>query len=176
MVNSKSYSVKTPLQRTTETALFAAGCFWGVEHIFKRIKGVVNTTAGYTGGRTADATYDQVSTGLTGHAEAVLVEFDPSVVRYGELLDCFWRLHDPTQLNRQGPDVGTQYRSAIFYGDEDQRKAAEESRKRFNRSGVFKNEAVTEILPAGTFYKAEDYHQGYFDKHPGRACHTLRDR
>lgn len=173
---TKLFDKKSASKGKTEKAIFAAGCFWGVEHIFKKIKGVVDTTAGYTGGRTPGATYPEVSTGLTGHAEAVLVEYDPAVVTYRELLGYFWRLHDPTQLNRQGPDRGTQYRSAIFYASKEERKIAEESKKEFDRSGVFKIKAVTEILPAGKFYDAEEYHQDYVDNHPGRGCHILRDK
>lgn len=159
----------------TEVATFAAGCFWGVEHIFKDVKGVVSTRVGYTGGATEHPGYRDVSTGATGHAEAVRVEYDPSVITYQELLDYFWRLHDPTQLNRQGPDVGTQYRSVIFYHNEAQKKAAEQSKEKFNRSGVFARKVVTEIVPAGTFYDAEEYHQDFFGKNPGRpSCHILR--
>ncbi len=162
--------------KQTELATFAAGCFWGVEHIFKKVKGVVKTTVGYTGGTIEHPGYWDVSSGETGHAEAVLVEYDPSVITYEELLDYFWRLHDPTQLNRQGPDIGTQYRSAIFYHNEAQKKAAEKSKEKFDRSGVFNKKAVTEIKPAGTFYDAEEYHQDYFEKNPGRSCHILRER
>jgi peptide methionine sulfoxide reductase msrA/msrB len=160
----------------TELATFAAGCFWGAEHIFKDLKGVVKTTVGYTGGATEHPGYRDVSTGATGHAEAVRVEYDPMVITYEELLDYFWRLHDPTQLNRQGPDVGTQYRSAVFYHNEAQKKAAEKSKEKFNKSGVFKSKVVTAIVPAGTFYDAEEYHQDYFGKNPGRSCHILRPR
>lgn len=160
----------------TETATFAAGCFWGVEHIFKGIRGVVKTRVGYTGGKTERPGYRDVCSGETGHAEAVLVEFDPKVISYDELLGYFWRLHDPTQVNRQGPDIGTQYRSAIFYHTEEQRKAAERSREEFDRSGVFPKKAATQIVPAGAFYDAEEYHQDYFGKNPGRSCHVLRPR
>ena len=154
-----------------QTATFAAGCFWGVESLFKQIKGVVETTVGYTGGTSPDPTYRQVCTGITGHAEAVQVKFDPKVVSYEELLSLFWRMHDPTTQNRQGPDVGTQYRSAIFYHSEEQRKAAERSKEEFDRSGVYINKATTQIVPASTFYAAEDYHQDYFEKQGGGACH-----
>ena len=159
-----------------ELATFAAGCFWGVEAFFKTVKGVLETTVGYTGGTTADPNYRQVCTGITGHAEALQIRFDPSVVSYKQLLSLFWRMHDPTTLNQQGPDVGTQYRSAIFYHSEAQRRAAEKSREDFDRSGVFINKAVTQIVPASTFYAAEEYHQDYFDKHRGGACHVLRSR
>lgn len=160
----------------TEIAIFAAGCFWGVEHIFRQVKGVRETRVGYTGGTTKNPGYRDVSSSATGHAEAVRVVYDPSVVTYGELLDIFWRLHDPTQLNRQGPDVGTQYRSAVFYTNDAQRKEAERSKEAFDRSGVFSKKAVTEITKAGTFYDAEEYHQDYLGKNPGRSCHVLRPK
>jgi peptide methionine sulfoxide reductase msrA/msrB len=159
-----------------QTATFAAGCFWGVESLFKQTKGVVETTVGYTGGTTPDPIYRLVCTGITGHAEAVQVKFDPSVVSYEELLSLFWRMHDPTTKNRQGPDVGTQYRSAIFYHNEEQRKAAERSKEEFDRTGVYVNKATTQIVPASTFYAAEEYHQDYFEKQGGGACHVLRNR
>jgi methionine-S-sulfoxide reductase len=162
--------------KTTRAATFAAGCFWGVEHILQQVKGVVKTTVGYTGGNSESPTYGEVCAGLTGHAEAVRVEFDPSEVSYEQLLDYFWRLHDPTQLNRQGPDVGTQYRSAVFYHNEEQKKTAEQSKARFDSSGVFSKKAVTEIKPAGAFYDAEEYHQDYINKNPGRSCHVLRKK
>ena len=159
-----------------QTATFAAGCFWGVETLFKQTKGVVETTVGYTGGTSTDPTYRQVCTGITGHAESVQLKFDPSIVSYEELLSLFWRMHDPTTQNRQGPDVGTQYRSAIFYHNEEQRKAAERSKEEFDRSGVYVNKATTQIAPASTFYVAEEYHQDYFEKQGGGACHVLRKR
>ena len=161
---------------TRETATFAAGCFWGVEHILKGIPGVLETTVGYCGGNFDDPGYYDVSTGTTGHAEAVEVVFDPSKVSYSELLDYFWRLHDPTQVNRQGPDVGTQYRSVIFYHSEAQKQAAEKSKLMFDASGVFSKKAATQIVPATTFYAAEDYHQDYIDKNPSRVCHPLRPK
>lgn len=159
-----------------EKATFGAGCFWGVEHILKSIPGVKATTCGYMGGEAPNPTYKQVCTGQTGHAEVVEVEFDPQVVTYETLLDFFWRLHDPTTLNRQGVDVGTQYRSAIFYHSEEQRKAAELSKAAFDASGVFSAKAVTEISPATKFWPAEDYHQDYFDNNDGHICHVLRPR
>ncbi|MBN1130580.1 MAG: bifunctional methionine sulfoxide reductase B/A protein [Chitinispirillaceae bacterium] len=156
----------------SETAIFAAGCFWGVEHAFSTIKGVGAVTSGYTGGRTPDPTYQLVCSGRTGHAEAVQVEFDPEVVSYGELVDYFWKIHNPTTLNRQGPDVGTQYRSAIFYKNERQKKIAEASLHRLKDSGRVRGKVVTAIEPASRFYPAEEYHQHYFIKHPNRsACH-----
>jgi len=157
-----------------ELATFAAGCFWGVESLFKQVKGVLETTVGYTGGTVSNPTYRQVCTGITGHAEAVQIKYDPRKVSYEELLSLFWRMHDPTTPNRQGPDVGTQYRSAIFYHDEAQRRAAERSKEEFDRSGVYLKKATTQIVPASTFYEAEDYHQDYFEKQGGGACHTYR--
>jgi|WetSurMetagenome_2_1015567.scaffolds.fasta_scaffold08884_3 peptide methionine sulfoxide reductase msrA/msrB len=159
-----------------QTATFAAGCFWGVESLFQRVKGVVETTAGYTGGSYPNPTYRDVCTGETGHAEAVQIRFDANTVSYKELLSLFWRMHDPTTPNRQGPDVGTQYRSAIFYHSEEQRMEAERSREEFDRSGVFKEKSSTQIVPASTFYPAEEYHQDYFKKMGGGSCHVLRKR
>ena len=156
-------------------ATFAAGCFWGVEHIFKEIDGVIETTVGYTGGNKDTPTYWDVSKGDTGHAEVVQIKYNPGIVSYEKLLDYFWRLHDPTTPNRQGPNYGNQYRSAIFYHNEDQKKIAERSKENFDNKGVFKNKAVTEIVPATTFYEAEDYHQDYYTKNGGSVCHTLRE-
>jgi peptide methionine sulfoxide reductase msrA/msrB len=167
---------KKETSNKTEIATFGAGCFWGVEHILKKVKGVVKTRVGYTGGGMEYPGYRDVSSGTTGHAEAVRVEFDPSVISYEELLDYFWRLHDPTQLNRQGPDIGTQYRSVIFYHNPEQKTAAEKSKAKFDKSGVFSKKTVTEIKPAGAFYDAEEYHQDYFGKNPGRSCHVLREK
>jgi len=151
-------------------ATFAAGCFWGVEEAFRTLPGVLATTVGYSGGSTPNATYEQVCSGRTGHAESVLVEYDPAQVSYEQLLDVFWNEHDPTTLNRQGPDVGTQYRSAIFFHDPEQQRAALASKERLEQSGRFRRPIVTEILPAAPFYPAEEYHQKYFLK-SGRACH-----
>jgi peptide-methionine (S)-S-oxide reductase len=155
----------------TEKAIFAAGCFWGVEAAFRQVKGVVRTDVGYCGGATSDPTYKQVCTDTTGHAEAVQVEFDPSKVTYEDLLAVFWTNHDPTQLNRQGPDVGTQYRSAIFYTSPEQKGAAEESRKLLESKGAFRRPIVTEIIPAPEFYRAEEYHQQYLEKRGLASCH-----
>jgi peptide-methionine (S)-S-oxide reductase len=152
-------------------ATFAAGCFWGVEDAFRQVKGVTSTAVGYTGGQTKDPTYKQVCTDSTGHAEAVEVEFDPSKVSYRELLAVFFQSHDPTQLNRQGPDYGSQYRSAIFYHDAEQEAAAREAKASLDKAGVFKRPIVTEICPAPEFYRAEDYHQQYFEKQGIRSCH-----
>jgi len=155
----------------TETATFAAGCFWGVQAAFDQVKGVTKTTVGYTGGRTENPTYQQVCTDKTGHAEAVLVEFDPSVVTFGQLLDRFWDMHDPTTKNRQGPDSGSQYRSAIFFHSPEQQAAALASKQKLDQSGRLKRPVVTEIVPAATFWPAEEYHQKYFAKHGGGSCH-----
>lgn len=152
-------------------ATFAAGCFWGVEDAFRQLKGVISTTVGYTGGTKLNPTYKEVCTGATGHAEAVDVEFDPNQVSYLELLATFWKSHDPTTMNRQGPDIGTQYRSAIFFHDPEQEKEARDSKATLEQQGVFRRPIVTQILPAGSFYRAEDYHQQYFEKQGIRSCH-----
>ena len=144
-------------------AMFGAGCFWGVEYNFSKIKGVNNVISGYSGGKTSNPTYEQVCSNSTEHAEVVLVEFDANKVTYEELLYIFWKKHDPTTLNRQGPDVGSQYRSAIFYFDNEQKIAAEKSLK--NRQNKLNKEIVTEITHAKEFWKAEEYHQKYFEKH-----------
>jgi peptide-methionine (S)-S-oxide reductase len=152
------------------TATFAAGCFWGVEAAFRQVPGVTATRVGYTGGTTTNPTYNQVCTDRTGHAEAVEVSYDPARVSYDDLLRVFWEIHDPTQRNRQGPDIGTQYRSAIFYHDPEQEAAARASKERLERSGVHKRPIVTEIVPAQTFYQAEDYHQQYLEKRGLATC------
>ena len=152
------------------TATFAAGCFWGVEAAFRQVPGVTATRVGYTGGTTTNPTYKQVCTDRTGHAEAVEVSYDPARVSYDDLLRVFWEIHDPTQRNRQGPDIGTQYRSAIFYHDPEQEAAARTSKERLERSGVHKRPIVTEIVPAQTFYQAEDYHQQYLEKRGLATC------
>jgi peptide-methionine (S)-S-oxide reductase len=151
-------------------ATFAAGCFWGVEAAFRQVPGVTATRVGYTGGTTTNPTYKQVCTDRTGHAEAVEVSYDPARVSYDDLLRVFWEIHDPTQRNRQGPDIGTQYRSAIFYHDPEQESAARASKERLERSGVHKRPIVTEIVPAQTFYQAEDYHQQYLEKRGLATC------
>ena len=151
-----------------QTATFAAGCFWGVEATFRKVDGVVETAVGYTGGETADPSYEEVCSGRTGHAEAVQLTFDPARVSYDELLDIFWGLHDPTTPNRQGPDVGTQYRSAIYTHDAEQEAAATASKARLGAAGRYRDPMVTEIVPASPFYRAEDYHQQYFEKSPRR--------
>jgi len=157
-------------------ATLAGGCFWGMQELLRKLPGVVETTVGYAGGSTPDPTYDQVKTGRTGHAEAIRIVFDPGRVSYEQILEFFFRMHDPTTLDRQGNDVGTQYRSAIFVGDEEQRQVAERVRARVDRSGKWKRPLTTAIVPAGPFYPAERFHQDYLQKHPGGyTCHYLRD-
>ena len=146
-------------------ATFGAGCFWHVEDLFLKTKGVKSTKAGYTGGTLKNPTYEEVCTDKTGHAEAVEIEYDPNEISYDELLDIFWNNHDPTSLNRQGPDVGIQYRSSIFVHDESQKLTAQKSKEKFNSSGKFSKTIVTEIVPSPEFYTAEEYHQKYFQKH-----------
>jgi peptide methionine sulfoxide reductase msrA/msrB len=159
-----------------QVAVLAGGCFWGMEEILRGIPGVIETEVGYTGGTTPDATYDKVKAGRTGHAEAIRVVFDPERLSYEDLLGVFFRMHDPTTLNRQGNDIGTQYRSAIFYADEIQRRAAEAVKARVEAAGKWKRPIVTEILPASEFWTAEAYHQDYLEKNPGGyTCHFLRD-
>jgi peptide-methionine (S)-S-oxide reductase len=155
----------------TELATFGAGCFWGVETTFRAVKGVKDVTVGYLGGTMENPTYKDVCTGRTGHAEVVQVVFDPSEVTYEKLLDVFWENHNPTTLNRQGPDVGTQYRSAIFYHSDEQKRIAEASKVKQTESGKFSRPIVTEITPASAFYKAEDYHQRYLEKRGLASCH-----
>lgn len=157
----------------TEKATFAGGCFWGMEKFLGEIPGVTATRVGYTGGKTKNPDYELVCTGTTGHAEAVEVTFDPSKVSYEDLLEFFFTHHDPTTLNRQGNDIGTQYRSAIFYHSPEQRASAEKFKKALADSKVFQNSVVTEIVPAGEFYPAEDYHQKYLQKNPYGYCHIL---
>jgi peptide-methionine (S)-S-oxide reductase len=157
-----------------ETATFAAGCFWGVEASFRQVKGVLSTRVGYTGGDKENPTYEEVSSHTTGHAEAVEVVFDPSAVTYTQLLDIFWSIHDPTQMNRQGPDIGSNYRSAIFYHSEEQKVNAEASMKKQQESPRFRGKKiVTQIVPAPAFWPAEEYHQQYFEKRgmKGGGCH-----
>ncbi len=158
------------LSEGNEIATFAAGCFWGVEATFRKVKGVKYTQVGYTGGDYENPGYRDVCGGKTGHAEAVEVIFDPEEVSYEKLLELFWAMHDPTTLNRQGPDIGSQYRSAIFYHNEEQKNAALASKINQQKSGEFKSGIVTEIVPAGTFYRAEEYHQQYFEKTGRGAC------
>jgi methionine-S-sulfoxide reductase len=153
-----------------QKAIFAAGCFWGVQFYFDQVPGVIKSTAGYTGGHTENPTYEQVCSHTTGHAEAVLLEFDPDLVTYETLVKHFFRMHDPTQLNRQGPDVGDQYRSAIFYCNDEQRAAAE--KVKVDKQKDFDRPIVTEISPAGAFYEAEDYHKKYTERTGRGMCHV----
>jgi peptide-methionine (S)-S-oxide reductase len=156
----------------TETAIFAAGCFWGIEETFRTAEGVIATEVGYTGGKTVDPTYEQICTGRTGHAEAVRVEFDPDIVDYDALVEMFWTVHDPTTLNRQGWDRGTQYRSAIYFNSDEQRRKAMASRERMGASGRLSRPIVTEITGATAFFRAEEYHQKYVMKGGPAACRT----
>jgi len=153
-----------------EKAIFGAGCFWGVESSFREVKGVKTTAVGYSGGHTRNPTYKDVCTDKTGHAEVVQVEFDPKEVSYDDLLNVFWEIHDPTQVNRQGPDYGTQYRSAIFFTTPEQEAAAKASKERLQKSGKFKRPIATEITPASEFYRAEEYHQQYLEKRGMAHC------
>jgi peptide-methionine (S)-S-oxide reductase len=154
-----------------EIATFAAGCFWGVEEVFAKIKGVVETRVGYTGGRTKKPTYEQVSSGKTGHAEAIEIKFDPALISYEELLQIFWQNHDPTTYHRQGPDVGSQYRSAIFYHNQKQKESALKSKLDLEKSKKYDDKIVTEIVRATGFYPAEEYHQKYLEKKGLKTCH-----
>ncbi len=152
------------------TATFGAGCFWGVEAAFRKIPGVIDTAVGYMGGTLANPTYEDVCTDRTGHAEAVQVTFDPERVSYEQLLRVFWDLHDPTTPNRQGPDVGTQYRSVVFYDDEEQRRIAERIKSELDGAGKYHRPLVTEIVPVGEFWRAEEYHQRYYEKRGLKGC------
>jgi peptide-methionine (S)-S-oxide reductase len=159
-----------------ETVVVAGGCFWGIQAVFERLKGVLRATSGYSGGAADTATYEKVCSGRTGHAESVEVVFDPSRISLGQILKVFFSVaHDPTQLNRQGPDTGTQYRSAIFYTSEDQKKIIDAYVKQLDAAKVFKQSIVTEIGPLKAFYPAEDYHQGYMDLHPENMYIVIND-
>jgi peptide-methionine (S)-S-oxide reductase len=153
---------------STDTASFGTGCFWCTEAIFQRLNGVIKVISGYSGGSVPNPTYEEVSTGTTGHAECCQIIFDPSVISYDELLEVFWKTHDPTTLNRQGNDVGTQYRSVIFYHSEEQKEKAEHYKTALNDTGAFNKPVITAIEPYKNFYSAEDYHQKYFDYNPGQ--------
>lgn len=155
---------KMKKQNSLEIATFAAGCFWQVEAALRNAKGIVNASVGYTGGTMKNPSYENVCTGETGHAEAVEVEYNPKQVSYEKLLDIFWSIHNPTQLNRQGPDIGAQYRSAIFYHNDKQKQAALKSKEKLEKSGKYKKPIATEIKPASVFYRAEGYHQRYLEK------------
>lgn len=159
-----------------ETAIFAGGCFWGMEELLRKLPGVIETTVGYTGGKTDAPVYAEIKTGKTGHAEAVKVVFDPSIITYEELLNFFFKIHDPTTLNRQGNDIGTQYRSVIFYMGEEQQNTALEVKTLVDSSGKLDAPVVTEVLPAKEFWNAEEYHQKYLVKYPeGYTCHFVRN-
>ena len=149
---------------SNKAAIFGAGCFWGVESAFRGLDGVVDVAVGYAGGTVDQPTYRMVCSGKSGHAEVVRVEYDPSRVSFEKLLELFWQIHDPTTLNRQGPDIGTQYRSVIFYSDDRERATAEESKRRLDESGKFRRPILTQIVPAAEFFPAEDYHQRYYEK------------
>lgn len=158
---------------TTKTAVFAGGCFWGIEHLFRKMPGVIQVESGYTGGERADPSYEDVCTGKTGHAEAVRIVYDPERVSYEDLAKAFFEFHDPTQRNRQGPDIGTQYRSAVFYADEEQRKTA------LYLIGILKQlgyRVETTLEPLKAFWPAEEYHQRYLERHPMRGCHLPTKR
>jgi peptide-methionine (S)-S-oxide reductase len=158
-------------ENSLQVATFAAGCFWGIEEVFRKIKGVRSTMVGYTGGKFANPTYEDVCTDGTGHAESVQVQYDPKEVSYEQLLEVFWSIHDPTTKNRQGPDIGSQYRSMISYHTPEQEAIAKKSKEELEKSGIFKNKIVTEIVPASAFYKAEEYHQKYYQKRGGGSCY-----
>jgi peptide-methionine (S)-S-oxide reductase len=155
----------------SELATFGAGCFWGVEAAFRRLPGVTDVTVGYAGGHTANPTYKDVCTDETGHAEVVQVEFDPTKISYKQLLDAFWQLHDPTQVNRQGPDSGSQYRTAVLFHSPEQEAEAKASKAALDASGKFRRPIATEITSAGKFYRAEEYHQRYLEKRGAASCH-----
>ncbi len=161
---------KIKVEMKQEKAVLSAGCFWGVEAKLQQLQGVISTRVGYTGGNLSHPTYEDVCTDQTGHAEAVEVLFDPEKISYDKILEYFWEIHDPTTMNRQGPDKGTQYRSAIFYQNSEQKKIAEQLKERLIRSGKYQKPIVTEIVPAREFYPAEEYHQKYYGKHPNLHC------
>jgi len=154
-----------------ELATFGAGCFWGIEAAFRRVPGVLDAAVGYSGGKTQNPTYQDVCTDSTGHAEVVQVTFDPEKVSYDQLLDVFWTIHDPTQVNRQGPDYGAQYRTAIFFHSPEQEAAAKKSKQALEASGKLRRPVATEITPAGTFWRGEEYHQRYLEKRGAASCH-----
>lgn len=176
MMNDQSNTLKNPTSTVTnglDTATFGAGCFWCVEAIFQRVKGVISVESGYMGGTVKNPTYREVCTGRTGHAEVCQLTYDPSVISFDELLEIFWQTHDPTTLNRQGADVGTQYRSVIFYHSEFQKQRAEYFKEKLNQEKAFNAPVVTEISPASAFYKAEDYHQNYYNLNPNQGYCTF---
>ena len=163
MAKDDTTHIHSKNDKDLEIATLANGCFWCTEAIFSRVKGIKSVIPGYSGGGTSNPSYEQVCTGITGHAEAIQIEYNPKIISFEKILDIFWHTHDPTTLNRQGHDVGTQYRSAIFYHDENQKDIAEKSKKEIEKEGVFKNPIVTEIIPFSNFYPAEDYHKEYYE-------------
>jgi peptide-methionine (S)-S-oxide reductase len=166
--SSNDTKKEQPMPERTERAILAGGCFWCIEAAYDQVPGVLRADSGYIGGHVDNPTYEQVCSGNTGHAEAVEIEYDPARVSFAQLLDLFWKIHDPTQLNRQGNDVGTQYRSAIFHVNEAQRAEAEAAITALANAGAFSDPIVTQVVPATTFYKAEDYHQEYYVRNPGQ--------
>ena len=177
LVSAPAVGAELATDATVDTAVFAGGCFWGVEAVFDHVKGVKTAISGYAGGTLANPTYEQVSTGDTGHAESVEVIYDPSQVSYGKLLQIFFSVaHDPTQLNRQGPDHGTQYRSAIFYRNPQQQRVAESYIKQLTAAKTFSNPIVTQVAPLHGFYEAEDYHQNYLEHHPDQLYIVINDK
>ncbi|HEY7109262.1 MAG TPA: peptide-methionine (S)-S-oxide reductase MsrA [Nitrososphaeraceae archaeon] len=163
MINDDSAVVQSKNDEKLETATIASGCFWCSEAIFSRVKGVESVTSGYSGGKIDNPSYEQVCTGTTGHAEAVQIKFNPKIITFEKILDIFWHTHDPTTMNRQGNDIGTQYRSAIFYHDEGQKSIAEKLKKDLEKEHIFKDPIVTEIIPFSSFYAAEKYHKDYYE-------------
>ncbi len=161
-------SAQKKMNERLEIATLGSGCFWCTEAFFLRVKGIESVVSGYSGGKVKNPTYKEVCSGLTGHAEVVQVKFDPSVITFGEVLEIFWNTHDPTTLNQQGADVGTQYRSVVFYHSDEQKKIAEAYKKQLDQSGIYKKPIVTEITPFSIFYPAEDYHQNYFELNPNQ--------
>lgn len=164
MAKDNSTHIHSKNDKDLEIATLANGCFWCTEAMFSRVKGIKSVIPGYSGGKTSNPSYEQVCTGITGHAETIQIKYDPKIISFEKILDIFWHTHDPTTLNRQGNDVGTQYRSAIFYHDENQKNIADKSKKELEKEGVFKNPIVTEIIPYSNFYPAEDYHKEYYEK------------
>jgi peptide-methionine (S)-S-oxide reductase len=171
---SADAAAEAPSKAKLEKATFGSGCFWCTEAVFDELAGVESAVSGYSGGRLPDPTYEQVCSGLTGHAEVIQVTYDPKKISYAELLEVFWQTHDPTTLNRQGPDTGTQYRSAVFYHNDEQRREAEHYKRKLDESGAFNDPIVTEIVKFEKFYPAEDYHQDYYVNNPRQGyCHAI---
>jgi peptide-methionine (S)-S-oxide reductase len=166
--NEIKMNMNTDEPNKQEKATLGAGCFWCVEAVYQQLKGVKSVTSGYSGGHVKNPSYREVTTGKTGHAEAVQITYDPGQISFSELLEVFWKTHDPTTLNRQGPDIGTQYRSVIFYHNEDQKRIAEESKEKMDQKGYYKKPIVTEVVPFKNFYVAEDYHQDFYKNNPGQ--------